>query len=135
MAKYEVDFCERPTWWPFINAFRYAIARPNALANIENWLLANFSIIDHKATYLNQMIQDGSYAVELDCYELHKKSIILAPADVYNKIIFINKVIKMAKDNNIALSKYSESCLISAKEIAKMAGICWENEETEAKQE
>lgn len=134
MSKYEVDFCGRPTWWPFINAFRYAVNRPRALRDIEDWLLANFSIIDHKATYLNQMIQDTGHAVEVDCYELRKKSIVLVPADVYNKISFINKVIKLAKDNNIALSDYSKTCLNNAKAAAEISNVCWEAE-TEAKQE
>lgn len=126
MSKHEVDFCGRPTWWPFINAFRYAISRPSALYDIEDWLLANFSIIDHKATYLNQMIQGASQAVELDCHELKSgKTIVLIYEDVYRKIRFIDKIIKLAEENNIALSSYSKTCLENAKDAAHYAEIEW----------
>lgn len=133
MSKYEVDFCDRPTWWPFINAFRYAISRPSALCNIEDWLLANISIIDHKATYLNQMIQDASYAVELDLHELRKNSIVLIPADIYHKIDFIKKVIKLAKENNITLNTHTKTCLSIAKAVAKDMDVPWGEEEANKK--
>lgn len=129
MSKYEVDFCGRPVWWPFINAFRYAIGRPNALDNVKDWLLANFDIIDHKSTYLNQLIQDGSNAIMLDCLEIYKgKTIVLLTVDVQNKIEFVERVIKLAKDNGIALGGYTKTCLENAKEAAKSADIQWPNE-------
>ena len=129
MSKYEVDFCGRPVWWPFINAFRYAIGRPNALENIKDWLLANFDIIDHKSTYLNQLIQDGSNAIMLDCLEIYKgKTIVLLTVDVQNKIEFVERVIKLAKVNNIALGGYTKNCLENAKEAAKSADIQWPDE-------
>lgn len=129
MSKYEVDFCCRPVWWPFINAFRYAIGRPNALDNVKDWLLTNFDIIDHKATYLNQLIQDGSNAIMLDCLEIHKgKTIVLLTVDVQNKIEFVERVIKLAKVNNIALGGYTKTCLENAKEAAKSADIKWPDE-------
>ena len=129
MSKYEVDFCGRPVWWPFINAFRYAIGRPNALDNVKDWLLANFDIIDHKSTYLNQLIQDGSNATMLDCLEIYKgKTIVLLTVDVQNKIEFVERVIKLAKDNNIALGGYTKTCLENAKEAAKSADIKWPDE-------
>ena len=128
MSKYEVDFCGRPVWWPFINAFRYAIGRPNALDNVKDWLLANFDIIDHKSTYLNQLIQDGSNAIMLDCLEIYKgKTIVLLTVDVQNKIEFVERVIKLAKDNGIALGGYTKTCLENAKEAAKSADIQWPN--------
>lgn len=129
MSKYEVDFCGRPVWWPFINAFRYAIGRPNALDNVKDWLLANFDIIDHKSTYLNQLIQDGSNAIMLDCLEIYKgKTIVLLTVDVQNKIEFVERVIKLAKVNNIALGGYTKTCLENAKEAAKSADIQWSDE-------
>ena len=129
MSKYEVDFCGRPVWWPFINAFRYAIGRANALDNVKDWLLANFDIIDHKSTYLNQLIQDGSNAIMLDCLEIYKgKTIVLLTVDVQNKIEFVERVIKLAKDNGIALGGYTKTCLENAKEAAKSADIQWPNE-------
>ena len=129
MSKHEVDFCGRPVWWPFINAFRYAIGRPNALDNVKDWLLANFDIIDHKSTYLNQLIQDGSNAIMLDCLEIYKgKTIVLLTVDVQNKIEFVERVIKLAKDNGIALGGYTKTCLENAKEAAKSADIQWPNE-------
>lgn len=135
MSKYEVDFCGRPVWWPFIMAFRYAINRPNALHDIEDWLLVNFPIIDHKATFLNQMIQDASQAVALDCRELNSgKTAVLIYEDVATKIRFINKVIKLAKENNIALGGYSKPCLENAKETAIWAEVLWDDE-TEAVEE
>ena len=134
MSKYEVDFCGRPTWWPFINAFRYAINRPSALYNIEDWLLTNFDIIDHKATYLNQMIQDACQAVEVDCHELDSnKTVVLVYDDVYRKIRFIDKVIKLAKENNIALGSYSKTCLENAKAAALRAEVEWIKEEANKK--
>lgn len=129
MSKHEVDFCGRPVWWPFINAFRYAIGRPNALDNVKDWLLANFDIIDHKATYLNQLIQDGSNAIVLDCFEIaRRKTTVLLSVDIQNKIEFVERVIKLAKVNNIALGGYTKNCLESAKEAAKSADIKWPNE-------
>ena len=129
MSKYEVDFCGRPVWWPFINAFRYAIGRPNALDNVKDWLLVNFDIIDHKATYLNQLIQDGSNAIVLDCFEIaRRKTTVLLSVDIQNKIEFVERVIKLAKDNGIALGGYTKTCLENAKEAAKSADIQWPNE-------
>ena len=129
MSKHEVDFCGRPVWWPFINAFRYAIGRPNALDNVKDWLLVNFDIIDHKATYLNQLIQDGSNAIVLDCFEIaRRKTTVLLSVDIQNKIEFVERVIKLAKDNGIALGGYTKTCLENAKEAAKSADIQWPNE-------
>ena len=129
MSKHEVDFCGRPVWWPFINAFRYAIGRPNALDNIKDWLLANFDIIDHKSTYLNQLIQDGSNAIVLDCFEIaRRKTTVLLSVDIQNKIEFVERVIKLAKVNNIALGGYTKTCLENAKEAAKSADIKWPDE-------
>ena len=129
MSKYEVDFCGRPVWWPFINAFRYAIGRPNALDSIKDWLLVNFDIIDHKATYLNQLIQEGSNAIVVDCYQMTEgKAVLLLAIDVYRKMEFVERVIKLAKVNNIALGGYTKSCLENAKEAAKSADIQWPDE-------
>lgn len=134
MSKYEVDFCGRPVWWPFIMAFRYAINRPNALHDIEDWLLVNFPIIDHKATFLNQMIQDASHAVELDCHELRSsKSAVLCYADVKIKIVFVKRVMKLAEENHIALSGYSNMCLNNAKAAAEITNIYWGEEEANKK--
>ena len=129
MSKHEVDFCGRPVWWPFINAFRYAIGRPNALDNVKDWLLVNFDIIDHKATYLNQLIQDGSNAIVLDCFEIaRRKTTVLLSVDIQNKIEFVERVIQLAKVNNIALGGYTKTCLENAKEAAKSADIKWPDE-------
>ena len=128
MSKYEVDFCERPTWWPFINAFRYAINRPDALYNIEDWLLVNLSIIDHKATYLNQMIEEGSRAIDFYCFTLRNKRGLALPADVISKIKFVKRCLKTAEENNITLSSFTKSCLENAKYAASISGISWKRE-------
>ena len=65
----------------------------------------------------------------LDCLEIYKgKTIVLLTVDVQNKIEFVERVIKLAKDNGIALGGYTKTCLENAKEAAKSADIQWPNE-------